>query len=314
MRLDSQAFADVAVTAVKSATVPLLERLAAQDQRIADLSARLQDFAGVRDRLTVVETKSAAVLPEQPDLSPLLERLAVAEQIVKELQAKVSEALSVRDRVVAMEVKSAQPIPQPEPTDLSPVLHSLSTLNDRLTALEATKDAPVTLAAIREELKALQPRQDAPAPVSDDLRDRIKSLESSTDVDVLTKQVSDTRDKFIALEKATIERYGEIKERVAVLEARPQVPGPQGPTGEPGPPGKDGRDGDAQLPYLGVYQEGKEYTAGQMATWGGSMWHCNALTTSKPGEGSKDWTLMVKRGRDGRDGKDAMTLPVVGLK
>ena len=51
-----------------------------------------------------------------------------------------------------------------------------------------------------------------------------------------------------------------------------------------------------------------------MATWGGSTFHCNETTTSKPGE-SKAWTLMVKRGRDGKDGRDlspaATALPVV---
>ena len=61
----------------------------------------------------------------------------------------------------------------------------------------------------------------------------------------------------------------------------------------------------------GVYVDGQIYVRGDMATFGGSQWHCDAETTAKPGE-SKDWTLVVKRGRDGAPGRDAPgALPVV---
>lgn len=56
--------------------------------------------------------------------------------------------------------------------------------------------------------------------------------------------------------------------------------------------------------YRGVWVEGKAYERGDRTTWAGSEWHCNEDTTSKPGDGSKAWTLTVKKGRDGRDGKD----------
>jgi hypothetical protein len=90
-----------------------------------------------------------------------------------------------------------------------------------------------------------------------------------------------------------------VRERVAILETRPPLPGPPG---APGPPGKDGADGTPGLSYEGVYQDGKGYERGHLVTWAGSSWHCNTATSSKPGDGSPDWTLMVKRGRDGRDG------------
>ena len=116
-----------------------------------------------------------------------------------------------------------------------------------------------------------------------------------------------------------------LQERIAVLEVRPLLPGPAGKDGAPGLDGKDGapglngkdggpgKDGLAGLSYEGVYQEGKAYEPGQLATWGGSTWHCNEPTTSKPGETAQAWTLMVKRGRDGKDGKDAEVVPVVSL-
>lgn len=69
------------------------------------------------------------------------------------------------------------------------------------------------------------------------------------------------------------------------------------------------------LIYRGVYTEGKTYTKGDVGTWAGATWHCNEPTTLKPGEGTKAWTLMVKKGRDGKDGRDVDPgLPVVKLR
>lgn len=57
--------------------------------------------------------------------------------------------------------------------------------------------------------------------------------------------------------------------------------------------------------YVGVYENGKQYEIGDTVTWAGSQWHCKKDTTAKPNE-SDDWTLSVKRGRDG---KEVFTLP-----
>ena len=116
-----------------------------------------------------------------------------------------------------------------------------------------------------------------------------------------------------------LDRLAALQERLAVVEVRAQMPGPpgkdgvDGKDGAPGNDGAPGKDGVAGLSYEGVYQEGKSYERGHVATYGSSAWHCNEPTTTKPGDGSKAWTLMVKRGRDGRDGKDAETVPVVSL-
>ncbi len=50
--------------------------------------------------------------------------------------------------------------------------------------------------------------------------------------------------------------------------------------------------------YRGVYADGESYEKGDMVTWGGSVWHCQADTTEKPG--TDDWQLAVKKGRDAR--------------
>lgn len=58
----------------------------------------------------------------------------------------------------------------------------------------------------------------------------------------------------------------------------------------------------ATMIYRGVFKEGETYVQGDCVTWAGSLFHCNAETTHKPGEGASAWTLAAKRGRDGKDG------------
>lgn len=106
----------------------------------------------------------------------------------------------------------------------------------------------------------------------------------------------------LALERA----MRPLCERLATLEARAPQPGPPGEKGDPGAagaPGRDGLDGKPGLEYCGVYVDGRSYDRGELVTYAGSTWHCNEPTTTKPGDGSKAWVLMVKRGRDGKDAR-----------
>lgn len=116
--------------------------------------------------------------------------------------------------------------------------------------------------------------------------------------------------------------------------------------GKDGAPGKDGRDGfslddfdvekrDARtvvlkftrgdvtesyelffpaMVYQGVWQEGRAYVQGDVCTWGGSLWHCDADTTDKPDGQQKHWTLAAKRGRDGKDGAPPADKPPTPIK
>jgi len=118
-----------------------------------------------------------------------------------------------------------------------------------------------------------------------------------------------------------------LRERLAVLETRQPVPGPPGRDGLDGQDGADGVrlddlaasfDGDRTLTltlaagtrtkaipvtlpiprWRGVYNASQAYQTGDLVTWEGSTWHCQAPTISKPGDQAKAWQLMVKRGRD----------------
>lgn len=103
--------------------------------------------------------------------------------------------------------------------------------------------------------------------------------------------------------------------------------------GKDGEDGKDGRDGfgfdDMTLDYdgertftflfqrgghieerrfvvpvvldRGVYRAETAYAKGDAVTYGGSVWIAQSDTKAKP-DGSSDWRLAVKKGRDGKDG------------
>jgi hypothetical protein len=52
--------------------------------------------------------------------------------------------------------------------------------------------------------------------------------------------------------------------------------------------------------YKQIWQPDTVYSKGDFVTLGGSLWHANKETDQKPGN-SDDWTLAVKKGRDGRN-------------
>lgn len=58
----------------------------------------------------------------------------------------------------------------------------------------------------------------------------------------------------------------------------------------------------------GVWKEGESYRKGYAVSFGGSVFIAQRDTTSKP-ETDDSWRLAVKRGRDGRNGKDVAAVP-----
>lgn len=276
MSRDPDAFAEMVVLTVKAALAPVLERLAVYEAKAARADAIERTVTELRDRLVIAETKAAAI--------------------------QIPDVTDIRDRMIEVETKTAE---------------------------------------IRSRVVELESATTPTLEVKDDsaLRDRLLSLELAT-----TNAKERLGEFQMAIQKSEAQRERLI-ERLAVVETKAPVPGPAGPAGRDGTNGKDGADGmgfddvaaefdgdrtltlkmtsglrvkswDFQLPYLkyqGVFTEGKSYVPGDAVTWGGSMWHCQAETSAKPGE-SKDWLLCVQRGREGKpgkDGKDLLPIPVV---
>jgi hypothetical protein len=64
----------------------------------------------------------------------------------------------------------------------------------------------------------------------------------------------------------------------------------------------------AQFRYCGVWSADAVYFEGNFVTHHGSLWHAHRQTTQQPGDGS-DFTLCVKRGKDGKDADNVRRLP-----
>jgi len=77
------------------------------------------------------------------------------------------------------------------------------------------------------------------------------------------------------------ERIAALEQRVRELEARPTHK------------------------YRGVFTEGAWYDPLNSVTRDGSLWMCLARTNATPGGGDPAWQLCVKRGADGKPGRDA---------
>lgn len=319
---DPNAYADLVVLTIKATLAPVLERLALSEQTQRELQGKVQELTGLLERVVAVETKAAMLMQ---DVS----------------------AVDMRDRVVALETKTAT---KSEPdTSVGTRLFDLeqggislrekvSELTIRLAAVsELAKD----VGALRERASALETKAALPAPVA-----AVKLVdEPDPRVGELREKVSELTFRLEAMSELAKD-VGALRERAAVLETRAPVPGPAGQNGTAGHNGRDGKDGadglgfedlDVEfdgdrtvslkfardgrtktwpivLPFMkqkGVWREGTQYVAGDVVTWGGSQWHCNEPTSMKPGEGTKAWTLIVKRGQDGKDGRDAVTMPVV---
>lgn len=292
MPRDVEEYAGVVALAIKAAQAPLLERIAGLEAKLAAMAGVEHALNGLRERVVVAETKAASMTP---------------------VGVVSDDALT--GRVTALEANAFPP-------DLTSAVEDMRL---RLDALEARAVPSVEeVGAISERLFAIE----------------VKG------VDAWMSGVGAHQERVERSVADLSKDLGALRERVAVAEVKTGAPGPQGPAGADGRDGKDGADGmgfddmtveqgtdertlivkavrgervkelgRVTLPaeiYRGVYAKGQTYERGDGVTWGGSEWHCNETTSSVPGE-SKSWTLKVKRGRDGRDGKDAVTLPVVSV-
>jgi hypothetical protein len=189
---------------------------------------------------------------------------------------------------------------------------------------EAVKAAVASIPA-PQDAKGVTIEEIAPL-IASEVEKRVSRLPVAKD----GKDGTDGKDG-VGLAGALIDRDGELV--VTLTNGATKNLGPVvGKDGDPGRPGRDGfalEDFDASVMddgrtvllaftgkdldysvelgfpvmiYRGVFTEGS-YSKGDTVTWGGSLWHCDADTTeSKPGDGSKDWTLCAKKGRDGKDG------------
>ena len=180
-------------------------------------------------------------------------------------------------------------------------------------------------AELKERLKALE---DRPAPEKGEKGDPGDAGKDGRDGND-GKDGSDGR----GVKELLIDRDGQLV--ASMDDGEMKTLGPV--IGKDGDPGKDGRDGfgfdDMDVAVLdddrtielsfrrgeeekaftlkwptvidrGVYKAGESYQAGDAVTWGGSLWVAQKETDAKPDTADSGWRLAVKKGRDGKDGKN----------
>ncbi|WP_430241941.1 hypothetical protein ACQY1M_00075 [Neorhizobium sp. DAR64861/K0K2] len=294
--IDAKAFGQELAGMVKAQLDPILKRISALEKRFDSLPMPKDGKDADSDQIVLKVTRKF-----ESDLLPIREAMEeMKNDIPATIKALVDAAVS--------EI--------PAPVDLSTDLEALKAV---VASIPAPQDGKgVTVEDVAPLIASEVEKRVSGLPVAKDGKDGVNGRDG------------------VGLAGALIDRGGELV--VTLTNGATKNLGPVvGKDGDPGKPGRDGfalEDFDASVMddgrtvllaftgknidysvelgfpvmlYRGVFTEGT-YSKGDTVTWGGSLWYCDAdKTDSKPGDGSKDWTLCAKKGRDGKDGvvKDA---------
>lgn len=229
-------------------------------------------------------------------MGPVLERMAG-------LEARIGTLADLRDRLVAVETKAAQFVPVNVDAAVAPLLERLAVAEAKTERIAVAETAVTELGkdavALRERVAVAEVRQLVAGPPGQD------GINGKDGADGL------------GFDDLAVEFDGERTLALKFLR------------------GEQTKTFQVVLPYLkyrGIYREGTTYEPGDVMTWAGHAWHCRKTTALSPGLGTKVqngprqgepegqqgkdcWTLMVKRGDNGKDLRDlqptSTSLPVV---
>lgn len=320
------------------AIAPLFERMAATDKRVVELEAALKE-AGV-----VIDAIGAKILEVPKDVAALelkiegdelkkvvaeavgavgltIERLAIELGEVRDMVTGLpgpDGLVALVDKAVDAKVAALPP---------TPTVADIAALVKMPTAEEVAALVPIPVVPTAEEVAVLVPAGKDASP------EMVASMVVS-EVDKRMQEIPMPRDGAdgkdgVGLAGALIDREGQLV--VTLTDGTTKALGAiVGKDGSPGAAGlgfddmteelaDDGRTiirrysrGEQvkevrfTLPVVldrGVYKDGVEYVAGDGVSFGGSFWIARAVTKDKPGT-SDSWRLAVKKGRDGKDGRD----------
>lgn len=338
---DLEQIAESVVLSVKSA---VRSALAGVSARLMVLESRGTPRDGIDGQPGENGADGAAGLQGDPgipgkDADPV-EVLALKAEIV-ELRQMLLETKSLDVRAMVAETVAAAVADLPRPQD-----------GKDGTSIDPFEVKSWVAGEVQTAIAALPPPQagrDGQSVTIDDVSPLVELLVTKAVAAIPTPK------EALGIKAAVVDRAGHLiltmtdsaeKDLGSIVgkDGEPGLPGVPGRNGQDGEPGQDGlgfddiqveHDGERTFThkykrgdrvkafpfivpvdiYRGVYVLGKTYERGDGVTWNGSEWHCNETTKSKPGDGSKDWTLKVKSGRNGRDGRDLVSgpspLPVV---
>lgn len=329
MKFDGKAFGAEIVAAVKAhlaaELAPMLSRLDALETRTPAISA--DDLKAIRSEVASlrksVEGLPDMAAPELPDIAAMVAGAVAAVPAPKD--GKDADPVVIRRMVD--DAVSALPKAR-DGKDIDPD-HVSAQLGELVTAALSTWEKPrdgksVTIDDVRPLIDEAIQKSVAAIPLPKDgcgIRDLLIDRHGAL---VATMEDGRTRNLGRVVGRDGVDADMDAVER-SIAERVAAIPAP-----------KDGEDGfsltdfDAALKddgrtvvlsferadvkrsvelaipamiYRGVYKQGRRHVRGDVVTWGGSLWHCDAVeTVEKPDGAEKHWTLAAKRGRDGKDG------------
>jgi len=272
--LDADALADLIAELigdhVERATAPLIERIAQLEAREVSVPVTMAEVSGAVD--AGIELALAALPVPQDGVSVTVEDLA---PLVRSTVEEAMSALPVPQDGVSVTAEDVRPLVEAE---VARAVAALPAAQEGVGLAGAVIDRDGRLVLTLSDGKAVElgavvGRDADPAEIARLVKDAVDAI----------PRPKDGRDGF-ELEAFDIEAM------------------PDGRTIEMSfTAGELKHTYELQFPvplYRGAYRGDKTYVRGDMVSWGGSLWHADSDTTGKPEDG--DWTLAVKRGRDGK--------------
>lgn len=336
MQLDDERFADIVALAIKTATAPLVARIHSLEQRAALVPRDGRDGIDGKDGAAGKDVDPSVVMELKAELSALrfdMNGLQTKSEDAPDLAVLVKDEVA-RAMALIPVPKDGQPGASIDPEDVDAMVaaHVTKALSDR-TDPDPKAIADEVLADVRHSLShaiafEVQKAVDAlPKP-----KDGVGLTGAFVDRDghlIVTLSDGGTKDVGVVVGKdadmAALTKT--IAEEVAKI-----------------PSGKDGRDGsleqlkmaqvdDETVQFLradgtpidggtvklagffdkGVWKPDEVYRKGYAVTYAGSVFIAQRDTSSRP-ETDDSWRLAVKRGRDGRNGKDGSVAPKPPVK
>lgn len=311
--------------------------------RIAELEKQLADHPDVE--ALVAEAFSAMPAPRDgKDADMEAVRAFIADQIKAIPAPKDGESVAVedvapmiRDEVRAQVAEQMKSIPAPQDGKSITLQDAQPVLDEAVATLRAAADA-----AIAAPLQAAQQLQTKLEKSISELRqpEDGKSMTAEQLIPMVEEAVKKAMEALpapkdgVGLAGAFIDRDGELNLTLTNGDVK-SLGRVDGKDGAPGigfddltveydgertiklkmERGEMIKESSIVLPVnidRGIYSESKQYEAGDSVTWAGSYWIAQRATSLKPDSADSGWRLAVKRGRDGKDGRNGIdkTAPV----
>lgn len=307
---------------IASAVEPLVKRIGELEAEISEAKAIDHASAIAEAVKLAVDALPKAIDGKDADMSEVERLVATAAEQLGE--ARAQDAAQIQAWMDGLE-KRLDDLPKPK---------------DGVDGKDADPEMTAELVAseVSKAVAALPMPQDGKSITVDDVQPLLAELVSNAVTDAVKaipapKDGKDGRDGLDAVTPLLNDGVLLFTMSDGSVKEIGKVAGDDGKDGEPGRDGIDGLgfddlsaeyDGERSIvlrfvrgeqskefaftmPIVidrGVWVEGKDYHAGDAVTWAGSVWIAQTSGVTDKPDGGDGWRLSVKRGRDGKHGRD----------